>query len=542
MTMDPLFQKAAEVSKQHPKPDIKFSYGTAGFRALADNLDSVMFRMGLLAVLRSKAKNGQVIGVVVTASHNPVHDNGVKLVDPFGEMLQPSWERHASELANAQDVAEVLRGVVTEHSIDWNVPAKVFIARDTRPSGKQFVQALVEGVEALGGSHQDYGVLATPQLHYMVRCANTAGEYGEATEEGYYHKISKAFLHLRSLSGKTDVPVIKLDGANGVGALKIKEMAQHLNGTLSIWVCNDGSTGKLNEKCGADFVKLHQCAPEGMVITPGDRCVTFDGDADRVLYFYFNKENKFCLLDGDRIATLMVGYLKDKLDKTGVSLERGLGIVQTAYANGSSTSYAESTLGVPVACAKTGVKHVHHKAEEFDIGVYFEANGHGTVLFTKDVVDKMKAIVQDSDASTERHKAAEKFLSMVDLINQTVGDAMSDMLVVETILYEKGWNLDDWGAAYMDLPNRQRKVTIKDRTVIKTTDSEKKTTAPEGLQEEIDKLVAGYKSARSFVRPSGTEDVVRVYAEADTREAADSLAREVSQIVYDLAGGIGERP
>ena len=34
---------------------------------------------------------------------------------------------------------------------------------------------------------------------------------------------------------------------------------------------------------------------------------------------------------------------------------------------------------IPVACAKTGVKHLHHKALEFDIGVYFEANGHGTV-------------------------------------------------------------------------------------------------------------------------------------------------------------------
>ena len=34
---------------------------------------------------------------------------------------------------------------------------------------------------------------------------------------------------------------------------------------------------------------------------------------------------------------------------------------------------------VPVACVCTGVKHLHHKAEEFDIGVYFEANGHGTV-------------------------------------------------------------------------------------------------------------------------------------------------------------------
>lgn len=34
---------------------------------------------------------------------------------------------------------------------------------------------------------------------------------------------------------------------------------------------------------------------------------------------------------------------------------------------------------VIVRCTKTGVKHLHHTAQEFDIGVYFEANGHGTV-------------------------------------------------------------------------------------------------------------------------------------------------------------------
>lgn len=33
-------------------------------------------------------------------------------------------------------------------------------------------------------------------------------------------------------------------------------------------------------------------------------------------------------------------------------------------------------------CTKTGVKHLHHAAQEFDIGVYFEANGHGTVSRT----------------------------------------------------------------------------------------------------------------------------------------------------------------
>ena len=45
-----------------------------------------------------------------------------------------------------------------------------------------------------------------------------------------------------------------------------------------------------------------------------------------------------------------------------------------------------------------------------------------------------------------------------------------------------------------------------------------------------------------FVRPSGTEDVVRVYAEAETREAADRLAFAVAQKVYDFALGEGTRP
>lgn len=45
-----------------------------------------------------------------------------------------------------------------------------------------------------------------------------------------------------------------------------------------------------------------------------------------------------------------------------------------------------------------------------------------------------------------------------------------------------------------------------------------------------------------FYRPSGTEDVVRVYAEADTRENADKLAIEVATVVYDTAGGVEKRP
>ena len=43
-------------------------------------------------------------------------------------------------------------------------------------------------------------------------------------------------------------------------------------------------------------------------------------------------------------------------------------------------------------------------------------------------------------------------------------------------------------------------------------------------------------------RPSGTEDVVRVYAEADTKSNADQLAYEVGLLVHKIAGGVGEPP
>eukprot|EP00057_Strongylocentrotus_purpuratus_P007207 XP_011661681.1 PREDICTED: phosphoacetylglucosamine mutase [Strongylocentrotus purpuratus] len=537
-------QKQWQVSSKHdPLFNVNFIHFCLHFRA--NLLDSVMYRMGILAALRSKQTKATV-GVMITASHNPEEDNGVKLVEPMGEMLVPNWEGYASRMANSsdEDLECTVKTVVKEAQVDILAPANVFIARDTRPSSVVLAQSLKDGVTAMEGQLTDYGLLSTPQLHYMVRCYNTKQAYGQHTEQGYYQKLAHAFhsLHKLNDAGGGDYSnQILLDGANGVGALKVMQFLNHLETSLlNITVCNDGSNGKLNEMCGADYVKIQQKPSSGMPSKVAVKCVSFDGDADRIVYFYTDTDQRFHLLDGDKLATLIAGYIQELLTQSGSQLKMGL--VQTAYANGSSTKYASETLKVPVACVSTGVKHLHHKAEDFDIGVYFEANGHGTVLYSKNAEEKIQQASQDQSLSNDQRKSATILKQFIDLTNQTVGDALCDLLLVETILWAKRWTVEAWDASYTDLPNRQLKVKVADRTAIQTTDAERQCTRPVGLQDVINSLVANYQTARSFVRPSGTEDVVRVYAEAATREQADKLAYEVAGRVYDLTKGVGDRP
>ena len=95
-------------------------------------------------------------------------------------------------------MGQVLENIVLQHKIPMDVKSVVFIGRDTRTSSQALSNAVTDGIEAVqGASVVDYGVVSTPQLHYFVVCHNTNRAYGQASIEGYFDKLSKAFVDFR---------------------------------------------------------------------------------------------------------------------------------------------------------------------------------------------------------------------------------------------------------------------------------------------------------------------------------------------------------
>ncbi|UIZ21154.1 hypothetical protein KXD40_000759 [Peronospora effusa] len=548
--------RVAEEITKYPRSDRlgsrELSYGTAGFREDAGLLMSTCHRMGMLAVLRSK-NMGKIVGVMITASHNEVSDNGLKLIDPKGDMLSEKWETYAMQLANAaQDkVVEVLDSIVAAEKIDLDQTGNVFIAKDTRPSSEHLVELAREGALVIGGNVLDFGLQTTPQLHHLVRMWNyeqyNKGDW--ASEVGYYNMLSDAFKQLTATHDskrlETRLPLY-VDCAHGVGALQVVKLAKDLGDSLRLEIVNTPSDGELNLQCGAEHVEKSRQPPSNMSRDNdrGKRYCSMDGDGDRIVFHYFDDEGTWHLLDGNKIACLFAEFLSEKLHILDLEQEGiTFGCVMTAYANGAATQYLQA-LGINVVQAKTGVKYCHEKASQFDMAVYFEANGHGTVVFKDALLDKLHK--WENTLHDERKKLAlSQLLAASQLVNQATGDAMCDLLFVEALLVQKNWSISDWDAVYNDLPSRQTKVKVADRSVIKLAEEDDtQVLAPEELRSALDSALQEYanKRGRAFVRPSGTEDVVRVYAEADTQEDADALALQFAKLVHQHCGGVDEEP
>lgn len=493
------------------------SYGTAGFRANANLLDAVLQRCGILMALKS-AHSGAKTGIVITASHNPEHDNGVKLIDITGEMIDAEWETYADALAKLQHprhVAQFVTHFMREHHITNEMlhHARVIIGYDTRQSSVPLFKCCTSGVQLMGATVIDMGLTTTPELQFYVQTQISHFlislipllDYCDAL----IYNFNELLFQVRGQSQSIDTPLkVYVDCANGVGAIKLKYMQvalQHSNVVLELFNTGDG---QLNHKCGSDYVEKTRDFPMNMPRVEQALCFSIDGDADRIIGFT-TQNGVFKLLSGDKLAVLFAHFINKHL----LSSTTQCAIVQTAYANGASTQYIKSQLkSFDVVCTPTGVKHLHHAAKQYDLGIYFEANGHGTVLI-KDALTTTPVL---------------KYLAC--LTSQVTGDALGNLLAVLCIIKSNTCTLEEWCNMYHDMPCLQTPVHAN-RTAFQTTDADRICLKPEGLQGAINSLVDPIQGGRAFVRPSGTEDCVRIYVEANDMKDVHHINNTIKQLI-----------
>lgn len=515
----------------------KISYGTAGFRGDAAKIEHIFFNVGLISALKC-LKSKANIGIMITASHNPIQDNGVKLIESNGEMLEQDWEPIVELFCNTHDrdlMLNQLDDLVTQQAIETRSSQsyQVFIGMDSRPSSEALATLVKQGLDSWAPlvRYIDYGLLTTPALHYLVGEFNRLS-INELPLRSYYDKLVSGLVQIFSEPPKAseyyNADQLVIDCANGVGSETMQYLCKNekFSQFLPVKLINTGD-GILNQSCGADHVKTKKIPPSGAQDT-SLRYAALDGDADRVVYFYLDQDleggdqkMRLNLLDGDKIMALYALYLQDVLKEANLDSKLTIGAVQTAYANGASTDYMSSNLGLRVSCVDTGVKNLHREALNYDIGIYFEANGHGTIW----VSDKARSLIrEESEADTSDLK------KLLSILNNYTGDAISDILIVETILRHYDWGVERWFQLYSDRPNALIKVPVVNRNLIKTTNAGRTCLAPASLQKSIDSLVETLgQQARCFVRPSGTEDVARIYAESEDQESAEKLANLVSE-------------
>ena len=277
MSEESILASILEASARHPMVSLGegrgYRNGTAGFRTSADLLDGPVFRLGLFAGIRSRKLNGQTIGIMITASHNPPKDNGAKVVDPMGEMLEAEYEAYATHLVNAksdQDLVNIYKAMCEKLHVDMTAPASVVYARDTRPSGHTLVASLADACKASNTDGVDYKILTTPQLHYITRCLNTALTplaYGEPTEQGYYDKLALAFGD--AMKGRRVNGPLYVDCANGVGGPKMRELLRYLPSDrtgLDIRIINDDVLRPEALNCDVSYFFCSACKPDGQTV------------------------------------------------------------------------------------------------------------------------------------------------------------------------------------------------------------------------------------------------------------------------------------
>ena len=166
--------------------------------------------------------------------------------------------------------------------------------------------------------------------------------------------------------------------------------------------------------------------------------------------------------------------------------------VSTPYCNGATIDFLKKH-NIDVKLTPTGIKNLHYEAQKYIVAVYFENNGHGTAHWPGDIVLKNGQILAK---------------------NELIGDGIYNIFTTLQILEELEMTMDDWVNMYKKKNTYQYKIPISSVPDLQIQGVQCDIEEPGWLKEYVERKSRKH-NARIFMRPSGTEPIIRVYMEAD---------------------------
>jgi len=403
------------------------------------------------------------------------------------------------------------------------------IGRDTRVSGAMLESALVAGITSGGGSAEIAGVIPTPGLAALVLARGAdAGVVVSASHNPFADNGIKFFSHLGlKLSDDEEAEIEEHVGRHDLVSLCGEQVgrAEPVEGAVEGYVwdvvrripldlsglriavdCANGAMYRaaplaLSES-GADVVLLHT-EPDGLNINCDcgsthieglqrvvrsdgfDLGLAFDGDGDRVLAV----DAHGGLVDGDFVIAILAKHLKSR------GLLRADTVVTTVMTN-LGFHHAMRREGIAVVTTAVGDRYVIAEMLKNDYVLGGEQSGH---IINRNV--------------------------------STTGDGLATALLLLQALREMNLPLHEAAAVMERLPQRLVNVRVRDKDAL-----EGAATVWAAIQTETTRLGG---DGRVLVRPSGTEPLVRVMAEAATQDECDAVcARIVAVIEEQLGAGV----
>ncbi|MCF2650460.1 phosphoglucosamine mutase [Niallia circulans] len=405
---------------------------------------------------------------------------------------------------------------------------KVLIGRDTRISGHMLEGALVAGLLSIGAEVMRLGVISTPGVSYLTKALGAqAGVMISASHNPVADNGIKFFgpdgfklsdeqeLEIEALIDKEEDTLPRPTGADlgqvddyfegGQKYLQfLKQTVDEEFGGIHIALdCAHGATSSLAMHLFADLdadISTMGASPNGLNINDGvgsthpealakfvlekeaDVGLAFDGDGDRLIAIDENGD----IVDGDQIMYICAKYLKE----TG------------RLKNNTVVSTVMSNLGFYKALEQHQITSIP------------------TAVGDRYVVEEMRSNGYNLGGEQSGH--------IIFLDFNTTGDGLLTGLQLVNIMKVTKKKLSELAGEMKKFPQKLVNIRVTDKFHV--TDNEK-------VKEVIAKVEKDMNgNGRILVRPSGTEPLVRVMAEAPTEELCEAYVNVISEVVKEEMG------